>query len=766
MNTCKTKTPQSGNSEAFNFYNLLTGGQPAHFRTFMDPKDLREGQYAHKYSGTLEQVLPNLESDNAAMRGVYMVVNQGGDDDASIMMARACFIDIDDGDLPTEWHLPPSMICSRFDGKGHHVYWLLHAGVVDMDAWSTMQKRLIAQYKSDNKIHNPSRILRLPQFLHWKDMSNPQSYYIVSANGSIRYQLEDIATGLPIISPTLSTGPATRGEVTIESDDALSINTAVGYLANAHPAVEGSSGDQTTFATAARVREYGLSEAKCVELMMEHWNPRCEPPWDISELKIKVANAYRYAKNAQGILHPGSMFGVSDGITSKELIRMGHHMTGDHAVDAEIIINHVFHGSLANFNGEIYRWVDKYWERFPDEKLVPIVTESMMVSEGQPAAIKVTNTRVNGTTSLLKNLVPVKQPLNPPSLKVFFNDGVYDAERGGFALHSDTNRNSFVLNADYEGDDKCDNWLAWLNDIFATDTGRIALLQEMMGWTLISDDLGIQKAPIFIGAPRGGKGTIINLLTRILGDAACSFHVARLHDDKIISGMLNAQVAFDAEAGSPSRQDASEVAVRLKAITSNDRLSIRRLYKQEPLNTAVHCKLFMAANTIPYMFDDSSAVAGRLLPLVFDKSALGKEDTELFERLNAELNGIALWSLEGLIRLVKTRKFTLPETTLNEMDSIKESGSPLLVFLADCCCFGRDLRCTDANLWKSYTEWCHFNSIEPLKRQVFKRAFIDATRSHSVQWKSSIRFEDDQIRRGFSGVSVRPINIVPFGGNV
>lgn len=297
-------------TELEQYYLLLTGGQPAHFRTFMDPKELREGQYAHKYSGTLDQVLPKLEADNAAMRGVYIVVNQGGDDDASIMMARACFIDIDDGDLPLQWHLPPSMICSRSDGKGHHVYWLLHAGAVDMGAWSTIQKRLIAQYKSDKTIHNPSRILRLPQFLHWKDMGNPQSYSIVSSNGAIRYQLEDIATGLPELAPTSFTGPVTRGEVALEIDDAFSINTAVGYLANAHPAVEGSNGDQTTFATAARVREYGLSEAKCVELMMEHWNPRCEPPWDISELTLKVANAYAYASKAQGSMHPAMLFPV------------------------------------------------------------------------------------------------------------------------------------------------------------------------------------------------------------------------------------------------------------------------------------------------------------------------------------------------------------------------------------------------------------------------------------------------------------------------
>ena len=300
------------------FYNLLTGGQPACWRTFADPEDMRKARdeggkslyCGHKYHGTLDQVMPQLQADNSALYGVYMVINQGGQSDGSIMMARACFIDIDEGGLPEQWHIPPSIIISRSDGQRHHAYWLLHAGAVDMGAWSTMQKRLIAQYKSDKTIHNPSRVMRVPQFLHWKDMGNPQSYSIVSSNGAIRYQLEDIATGLPELAPTSFTGPVTRGEVALEIDDAFSINTAVGYLVNAHPAVEGSSGDQTTFATAARVREYGLSEAKCVELMMEHWNPRCEPPWDISELTLKVANAYAYASKAQGSMHPAMLFPV------------------------------------------------------------------------------------------------------------------------------------------------------------------------------------------------------------------------------------------------------------------------------------------------------------------------------------------------------------------------------------------------------------------------------------------------------------------------
>lgn len=292
------------------FYDLLTGGGPACFRTFVDPDELKPGAVGHNYNGTLADVLPRLTADNAQMRGVFMVINQGGQSDATIMQARAAFIDIDKGGLPEQWHIQPSMLIARSDNQRFHAYWLLEPGTTDMGAWSTLQKQLIAYYKSDITIHNPSRVMRLPGFIHWKDMGNPQSYSVIYSNGDLRYRMDRLTVGLPALTPSAHTGPTTRGTVALETDDPFSIQRAVGYLSNAHPAIEGENGDQTTFATAAKCREFGLSEARTLDLMLEHWNPRCEPPWDTPELSLKVANAYAYASRAQGSAHPSIMFPV------------------------------------------------------------------------------------------------------------------------------------------------------------------------------------------------------------------------------------------------------------------------------------------------------------------------------------------------------------------------------------------------------------------------------------------------------------------------
>lgn len=70
--------------------------------------------------------------------------------------------------------------------------------------------------------------------------------------------------------------------------------------ATSQVAVEGEGGDSFTFRTAAVVRDFAVSQDKCFELMAEHWNPRCQPPWPEDELEIKVSNTYLYAKRPAG----------------------------------------------------------------------------------------------------------------------------------------------------------------------------------------------------------------------------------------------------------------------------------------------------------------------------------------------------------------------------------------------------------------------------------------------------------------------------------
>lgn len=74
---------------------------------------------------------------------------------------------------------------------------------------------------------------------------------------------------------------------------------ALEWLSDIPGAVEGDGGDVYTYATACRLRDFGLSPAQAIDLMAGTWNERCSPPWELADLEAKVANAYRYAQEGE-----------------------------------------------------------------------------------------------------------------------------------------------------------------------------------------------------------------------------------------------------------------------------------------------------------------------------------------------------------------------------------------------------------------------------------------------------------------------------------
>ena len=91
---------------------------------------------------------------------------------------------------------------------------------------------------------------------------------------------------------------------TIEADLDENVEIAVRYLREeAQVAIEGVNGDDMAYRTGAMCKSFGLSPETAFDLMWQHWNPRCIPPWQPEEaehLEYKVANAYRYNTSPPG----------------------------------------------------------------------------------------------------------------------------------------------------------------------------------------------------------------------------------------------------------------------------------------------------------------------------------------------------------------------------------------------------------------------------------------------------------------------------------
>jgi len=94
--------------------------------------------------------------------------------------------------------------------------------------------------------------------------------------------------------------PGEARDPLIELDQPSNVERAVEIAKAAAPAVQGKTGDNNTYKVVQWLKDQGLSPHKVFEVLSEHWNPRCQPPWDQGGLMKKIANAYKYGQNRPG----------------------------------------------------------------------------------------------------------------------------------------------------------------------------------------------------------------------------------------------------------------------------------------------------------------------------------------------------------------------------------------------------------------------------------------------------------------------------------
>ncbi|WP_050996034.1 DUF3987 domain-containing protein [Bradyrhizobium yuanmingense] len=89
----------------------------------------------------------------------------------------------------------------------------------------------------------------------------------------------------------------------VELDVPFNIERAIAYLAGGAPS-------HGTYIVACHVRGLGISQEKCLELIVEHWPGANGKTYD--HIEIRVRNAYTYAQDPAGILCPEAEFEAVD----------------------------------------------------------------------------------------------------------------------------------------------------------------------------------------------------------------------------------------------------------------------------------------------------------------------------------------------------------------------------------------------------------------------------------------------------------------------
>ena len=262
-----------------------------------------------------------------------------------------------------------------------------------------------------------------------------------------------------------------------------------------------------------------------------------------------------------------------------------------------------------------------------------------------------------------------------------------------------------ALGFDYDPDAPAPvRWLSFLNQLWPDDAQSIELLQEWFGYCLTLDT-SQQKMLLITGPKRSGKGTIGRVLSQLVGPAnVCGPTTTSLAGTFGLQPLIGKSLAVVSDA----RFHGDNIAIvveRVLCITGEDTLTIDRKHLPS-VTMKLPTRLMFFTNELPRLADSSAAIAGRFLTLRLTRSFFGQEDSQLTDKLLAELPGVLLWALQGWLRLRGRGYFVQPDSVREAIQELEDLASPVGAFVRDCCVVGPGRRVWIDDLYRAWRSWC------------------------------------------------------------
>jgi putative DNA primase/helicase len=306
--------------------------------------------------------------------------------------------------------------------------------------------------------------------------------------------------------------------------------------------------------------------------------------------------------------------------------------------------------------------------------------------------------------------------------------------------------NSISVHYEYDPKALCPHWEEFLNSVWPDDPESIRTLRQIFGY-LLTQRNDLQKMFLLYGAKRGGKGTIIRILSALLGDEnVAATSMAELRGEFALAGLEGKTLAVMSDLRFRGKDDGVAVERMLK-ITGNDKVLINRKHKQ-PYDATLSTRFLIASNELPKLYDESGAIQTRMILLKFTQSFLGREDMHLETRLRWELPGILNWALDGLDDLKACGKFIQPAAGDEELEMIEHLSSPFHAFAQDCCEITPAGKRSKKELYGVYGLWCKENGMTTATHKSFASGLKSLDPNISNRGKVNTSFGRDNAYEG------------------
>lgn len=261
-------------------------------------------------------------------------------------------------------------------------------------------------------------------------------------------------------------------------------------------------------------------------------------------------------------------------------------------------------------------------------------------------------------------------------------------------------------------------WLSFLSEVMRERQPLIETIQEMMGYC-ISTDNSKHKVFFLFGRPRSGKGTILRVMTELVGKRNTTFpKIETLSGRFGLQGLIGKSLAQVTDMNTDNRAQLGTAASNINGISGADGQCVERKGIVD-WNGNLGVRFVLAGNTLPNFGSHAQALSTRLLIVPFEVSCEGREDRSLTDKLILELPGILNWALDGLDRLRERGDFAEPAESAEAKLRLIHKSDPIHGFVAERCTVEAGAGVDKRDFYEGFVHYCDETGARPVALKDF-----------------------------------------------
>lgn len=294
-------------------------------------------------------------------------------------------------------------------------------------------------------------------------------------------------------------------------------------------------------------------------------------------------------------------------------------------------------------------------------------------------------------------------------------------------------------------------WLHFLEELLYPED--VPTLQEYMGYCLIPTTKA-QKMLFLIGKGGEGKSRVGLVMRALLGSNMNTGSIQKVETSPFARADLEHLLVM---VDDDMKIEALPQTNHIKTIvTAELPLDLERKGQQSYQGQLCARFLVFGNGTMKSLYDRSEGFFRRQLILsVRDRDKNREDDPFLAEKLCTEAEGIFLWALEGLRRLIaRNYHFTVSKRTEENMVSAIKEGNNIVEFMESegYFRFKADSQITSKDFYALYELWCDDNSTKPVTSKSFSNYLAQHERDYNLEHTNNVRNHQGRRVWGFWGV--------------